>query len=308
MHLENKKKASVIVCTYNREQSLCDTLSDLIHQDYKDLEIIVVDQTPVHEEETEKFLTENASLISLYRCQFANLPKARNYGLRKANGEIIVFIDDDIRLEKNAVELLLRHFDDKAVSGVAPIVVDDRGLDIALSEYSKKYKKSYESIHGKLIKAHTLIGATIAVRKWVAEEIDGFDEIFGELHPSASGEDLDFSMRAHKAGHQLFVDPEVTVQHFGYLPGGCGVRTNGIQEAPTAQLRAQVYMILKDKKLETRLKTWYRLFRLCVSRSYLARMQLLCIFQKVEEVKNALNFVSKFLSAREINASKKNSI
>lgn len=40
MGLENKKKASTIVCTYNREQSLRHTLSDLIHQDCNDVEII----------------------------------------------------------------------------------------------------------------------------------------------------------------------------------------------------------------------------------------------------------------------------
>lgn len=92
---------SVIIPTYAREEPLRDSLVDVLKQDYPNFEVLVVDQTPKHQPEIQAFLEELAAAgkIQWFHLDWASLPGARNYALRRAAGEIILFIDDDVQLQ-----------------------------------------------------------------------------------------------------------------------------------------------------------------------------------------------------------------
>ncbi|MEO0844615.1 MAG: glycosyltransferase family A protein, partial [Cyanobacteria bacterium J06643_5] len=92
---------SVIIPTYGREEALRDSIVDVLKQDYANYEVLVVDQTPKHKPEVEAYLKEQADSgkIQWYRLDWASLPGARNYAVRRSAGEIILFIDDDVLLE-----------------------------------------------------------------------------------------------------------------------------------------------------------------------------------------------------------------
>ena len=74
---------SVIVPTYQREQVLCDTIEYLLGLSYPHYELLVIDQTPRHEAETEQFLRACESRYpQRFRWHFvakANLPYARTW-------------------------------------------------------------------------------------------------------------------------------------------------------------------------------------------------------------------------------------
>ena len=91
---------SVIIPTYNREQVLRETISEVLQQNYPNFEVIVVDQTQTHEPETQTYLDQltEAGKIQYYRVTWASLPGARNYAVRRSQGDIILFIDDDVQL------------------------------------------------------------------------------------------------------------------------------------------------------------------------------------------------------------------
>lgn len=93
---------SVLICTYNREEMLVNTLREVIAQKTDNIEIIVVDQTKNHELNTTKFLNETLPLIK-YIKQEPSLTKARNRALREAQGNILIFIDDDVRLSRDFI-------------------------------------------------------------------------------------------------------------------------------------------------------------------------------------------------------------
>ncbi|HBL10481.1 MAG TPA: glycosyltransferase, partial [Cyanobacteria bacterium UBA11162] len=83
---------SVIIPTYgpnapSRDKLLRDTLANVLEQDYPSFEILVVDQTPTHEPETQAYLEHltKEKKISWYRVNWASLPGARNYGVRRAS-------------------------------------------------------------------------------------------------------------------------------------------------------------------------------------------------------------------------------
>ena len=94
---------SLIIPTYRREQILRDTLDDVLKQDYPNVEILVIDQTETHDPKIQTYLENLAKTdkIKLFRVSWASLPAARNYGVRRSQGEIIIFIDDDVQLPEN---------------------------------------------------------------------------------------------------------------------------------------------------------------------------------------------------------------
>ena len=126
---------SLVVPTYNREEPLKNTLIDSIAQDYPNFEVIVVDQTKNHTPDVAAYLDQAVSngKIILFKPEFASLPGARNYAIRRAKGEIIIFIDDDIRMEpsfiRNHVDVFLKQPTIGAVAGrVIPPTIDEAQL------------------------------------------------------------------------------------------------------------------------------------------------------------------------------------
>ena len=54
----NWPNISVVIPTYGREEVLCQTLRDVLASRPEPTEVVVVDQTPRHEDQTEEFLLE----------------------------------------------------------------------------------------------------------------------------------------------------------------------------------------------------------------------------------------------------------
>jgi glycosyltransferase involved in cell wall biosynthesis len=96
--LHKRPKISVIIPTLNRYDFLKDILADFEKQDYKNFEIIVVDQS-------DNFSTEfykNFNLdINLIRQEEKALWLARNTAIKKSKGSYIALSEDDVRIESN---------------------------------------------------------------------------------------------------------------------------------------------------------------------------------------------------------------
>lgn len=95
-------KLSIIIPTYNRNESLLRLLQILKKQITKEVEVIVVDDHSDNELEFPKWfkyirLNENSGGASI----------PRNVGLDNAKGEYIVFIDSDDTVKPNYIETIL---------------------------------------------------------------------------------------------------------------------------------------------------------------------------------------------------------
>ena len=86
-------RVSVVICTYNRADSLGATLESLIHQRHADLEVVVVNGPST--DHTLDVLLPWVDRVKVMHCPAANLSMSRNIGIRAAAGEIVAFIDDD---------------------------------------------------------------------------------------------------------------------------------------------------------------------------------------------------------------------
>jgi glycosyltransferase involved in cell wall biosynthesis len=100
-------KVTVIIPVYNSEEFISDCLESVLHQSYKKLEIIIINDgsTDNSEKIIENYLTDNRIK---YLLQSNGGPaEARNTGIKFASGEYIAFIDADDTIEQLYIESLL---------------------------------------------------------------------------------------------------------------------------------------------------------------------------------------------------------
>lgn len=95
---------SVIIPAYNEENYIKDCLESIFEQTYKNIEIIVLDDGSTDDTKSiiEKFP------VSYYLLDHKGPGVARNYGGKKAKGEILVFLDADMRYHREYISNLIK--------------------------------------------------------------------------------------------------------------------------------------------------------------------------------------------------------
>ena len=98
-------KVSVIVPVYNVEKYIVKCISSIINQKLKNIEIIVVnDET---KDNSIKLIEENFSdkRIKIFNKKNGGAASAKNYGIKKAKGEFVFFVDGDDFIDECLLEM-----------------------------------------------------------------------------------------------------------------------------------------------------------------------------------------------------------
>jgi glycosyltransferase involved in cell wall biosynthesis len=224
---------SVIIPTYGREATLRETLANVIQQDYPNYEVLVIDQTVEHEPETTAYLDmlDHEQKIRLFRVNWASLPGARNYGVRRSTGEIIVFLDDDVLLPPGFLAAHARNYADPEIGAVAGRIFDRAKLAEAdpnlVIDYlpSEAMNPAIAWYHLNLVHTRqpqqviTARGCNMSFRRELFENYHlWFDERF---RGSAVREESDFCLGIRRTGYKIWYDPEAHLVHLGEETGGC---------------------------------------------------------------------------------------
>ena len=103
-------KISVIVPVYNVEKYIDKCLDNLVNQTLKDIEIIVVnDGSPDNSQDIiNSYQKKYPRMIKSFIKPNGGLSDARNYGIKKAQGEYIAFLDSDDYIEIDAYEKMYK--------------------------------------------------------------------------------------------------------------------------------------------------------------------------------------------------------
>lgn len=221
---------SVIVCTYNRCESLRDTLRSLNGQILDHglgLEIIVVDN---NSSDDTRQVVEEAVVDGLWpvRCVFEGrqgLSYARNCGLREACGEIVAFTDDDIIADSHWVQGLVDAFEQHqadAVGGrIEPLWLSPPPEWLLLPNL----RQSLWPLLALLECEETLVvndradqnflfGASMAFRKAIFTEIGIFRTDLGRVGKNLfAGDDAELFHRLLKAGKRIVYTSLAVVRH-----------------------------------------------------------------------------------------------
>lgn len=108
-------KFSIIVPVYNVEKYLEDCLDSILNQTMKDFEVIVVnDGSPDNSQEIIDKYAKKDKRIKSFKKKNGGLSDARNYGVNKAKGEYLVFVDSDDSINCKLLEKINEVIDDEA--------------------------------------------------------------------------------------------------------------------------------------------------------------------------------------------------
>lgn len=211
--------ATVIVPTYNRLDALARTLDALLAMEFpSDLYEIVVIDTGTQEPGAE--LVTQSRGIRCERHPGLGVAAARNRGAAQAAGDLLLFVDDDVvvnRANLGQHEHHHRVHEPCVVSGhwefdpMVRTVLQSTALGRYRLRYEDKYNKPngiIEGANGGAVQPLMLAASNLSVardRFWL---LDGFDERF-----PVGAEDWDLTWRARRTGCSLIYDHDIHVVH-----------------------------------------------------------------------------------------------
>lgn len=112
-------KVSIIIPIYNSEEYIANTLNSLVNQifDIDEMEVLMIDDGSVDRSaEICKKYAEKYSNFKLYQKENGGVSKARNFGIDKAQGKYIMYLDADdtysCETVKNVVAFFDEHYDE----------------------------------------------------------------------------------------------------------------------------------------------------------------------------------------------------
>ena len=243
-------KISVIIPTYGRENILCETIKSVYARlqaiaSQTCYEIIVVDQTKQHSSYVNNFIRkcQNEGVIKYIVEDFANLPNARNVGVKNSSGDIVVFLDDDVILHENFFENILNRYSDKSIMSVVglPILKNENGENILLESQSRMKSIARTILKALFCRKKSWViskcglqicsdakskaglvdagrGCCMSFRREVFDIVGLFDSNYVG---NALREESDFFCRMKKNRLNVFFDPEVCLDHIMANVGGC---------------------------------------------------------------------------------------
>lgn len=214
-----KPQISVIVPTLNREQVLCDTLDYLLKEKDVVFELLVIDQTKKHDQETDKFLSRIADKIRYFRIEPKGLPNARNFSLKKALAPIVLFLDDDIIPKADLIKTHLKNYNDPKIAGVSGRVKQESAYPnySFYNKFTSYGKYLFNLDYNKRTEAVGFSGANHSFRKEWTDKVGPYDE---GLIINGMFEDVDMGFRIHKKGGKIIYDPKAEVFHLLTKTGG----------------------------------------------------------------------------------------
>ena len=115
--MSNKSLVSIIVPTRNSAEFLENCLESIKNQSYKNIEVIVVDGNSKDKtiEIAKKYKTKIYNYSPRVKLGTFDAPHKRNFGVKKAKGELVYYVDADMELStnviKDAVSLCIKGYD-----------------------------------------------------------------------------------------------------------------------------------------------------------------------------------------------------
>jgi glycosyltransferase involved in cell wall biosynthesis len=217
-------RITTIVCTFNRYDTLADTLDSLSRQDLpaSDYEVLVVDNSTDIDAQTRFWrLTRLAPNARLILEATPGLSRARNIGMREAASPVVAYIDDDALPNPNWLRVLAELFETEPKAGIAggpvePIWVYPSERPAWLHPWQEGFLTIVDrGPERRVLGEHEwLAGTNIAYRREPLVEIGGFNEALGRIGGSLlSNEELMVSRSLEKQGYRAWYEPAAQVLH-----------------------------------------------------------------------------------------------
>ena len=196
---------SVVIVARNASMTIGECLDSVLSQSRKPDEIIVVDDGS--NDNTVEIVSRFLG-VKLLKQNNRGISHARNLGTKRAQGEIVFYMDSDCIAESDWIETMLPYFSDENVGAVAGI---SKGWN------PKEWLACYQALlaeervrsepcHPSLVQVAST--RNLALRRSAFKELGGFDERLTRSYQ----EDKDLTFRLSKR-HKIMMTPTSIVHH-----------------------------------------------------------------------------------------------
>ena len=254
MSTKSTDKVCVAILNYNGEEYLESYLPQVLYSSSDPINIAVIDNAST--DESVNYLQDwhpEVQIIQLTKNHgFAD---GYNRGMEHIDAEYIVILNSDVSVATHWLDPIIDRMDeDPRLSIVQPKIrsLEERGqfeyagasggfIDALGYPYCRgrifDTVENDEAQYDKQMDIDWATGAAMVVRTKVFKELGGFDgDYFAHM------EEIDFCIRARKAGHKISVEPSAIVYHLGG-----GTLDYGNARKVFLNFRNSLYTIYKNK-------------------------------------------------------------
>jgi len=214
-----RPSVSVIIPTYNRFSSLLRTLASIADQTYPPgcFEVVVVDDGG--NDGTQDIQHRDYPFPLQYvRQDNQGATSARNHGAAQSRGDLLFFVDDDIRLYPNTLECMVTKLGAPSTIVLGTLVTPPEILKtscFARSQGSAPAATSVGTTQETVPFQHCATGL-LAIHREDLIALGGFRDPSGGW---PNWDDVDFGYRANQNGYRLIRATEAIAEHWDYALG-----------------------------------------------------------------------------------------
>jgi glycosyltransferase involved in cell wall biosynthesis len=198
---------SIIIPTHNEAADIQQTLDSLVALDYENKEIIVVDAS---QDETPQIVRSYSSkqVKLIIQSRGKGRAAARNEGILSARGEIVIILNADVRLPRDFIQRIHKHYQ----AGADYVLVESRVTNVEKlpARYAQVLHEYYFPPHPE-IESRMNWTEGFSCRRSAALAVGLFPE--GETFPLIAGEDGWFGEKLAAAGYKKIFDRSIVVTH-----------------------------------------------------------------------------------------------
>lgn len=265
---------SVVISSLNRQELLQQTARWFLHEEtFRDFELIVVDQTAASAKSIIELAAADARL-RYFHVDFEGMTQGRNFGVQKAQADLIIFSEDDVIPCDNYLSIYWQHFLDPNVYGATGAVLAPgqslQGREQFTRSELEQIERGSRSCFQTAFPHPALYGAggNSAYRRKSIFDIGGFDE---EYNGNAWGEDGEFAFRFRSRVGPIDYLPAASVVHLSHSTGGS--RTLQSRKYVRNRCRNWVYTLRRTNAslYELSLELWLLIRLFVVNKAALKR-------------------------------------
>ena len=208
---------TVVIPTRGRPAMLAECLESIARSDYpRDLlDVVIVDDGDADDSRPASAVlaVRDRLDVSLRQTSGRGPAAARNFGASEARGTILLFTDDDCRVDSRWLRSLSESIRNAPTTAAGGRIVNRLGDNRWSTASQRVIDLVYAYYNADPGQATFLASNNLAVHADAFSELGGFDERF------RTAEDRDFCRRWLAAGHELIYVPGAVVEHAHRLTG-----------------------------------------------------------------------------------------
>lgn len=177
-------KISIIIPVYNGEKFLKETIESCLKQDYQNKEIIVIDDCST--DNSIEIIEKYKNIIKIKNEKNLGINRSINKAVKYCNGEYLLFLGHDDKLEHDHISKIISEFDLNTVFVYCnSIVIDGTNKEKYITYKNEDEIKNIGNIKFEISKQNIISSTGLIMRKKSFIDVGGFNENFrnyGEWH------------------------------------------------------------------------------------------------------------------------------